>query len=222
MAVDDLAAAVTDAWLVVEAVPERPELKRTVFGQLDRIAPVDAILASNSSSYPSSDLIDQVSEAGRARVVNTHYYLPPTRNAVEVMSCGMTDQAVIDTLLNVLPTYGLFPFHVRKESVGFIFNRVWAAIKRESLEVVAEGVATPEEIDRIFMMTMGAPIGPFRMMDQVGLDVVLDIEEHYAALDPALPIGPRALLREFVSEGRLGAKTSGGFYEDYASPGTGG
>src|SRR5258708_749312 len=97
-----------------------------MFGDLDRLAPEDAILASNSSSYPTSQLIDAVSRPGR--VVNTHYYRGlPELNVVEVMSCGKTTDEVIARLFERLPTYGLLPFHVRKESVGFIFNRICAA-----------------------------------------------------------------------------------------------
>src|SRR5215470_19937716 len=136
-------AAVADTWMVVEAIPERLDLKKKMFGDLDRLAPEDAILASNSSSYPTSEFIDAVSRPGR--VANTHYYggLPEV-NIVEVMSCGKTTDEVIARLFERLPAYGLVPFHVLKESVGFIYNRIWAAIKRESLAVVAEGVSTPE------------------------------------------------------------------------------
>ena len=211
--VESLEDAIVNAWMVVEAVPEILDLKRKIFGDLDRLAPPDVILATNSSSYPSSQIIDLVSNA--TRVVNTHYYMPPETNAVEVMSCGKTDDKVIAELMERLPLYGLVPFHVKKESVGFIFNRIWAALKRESLEVVEEGVSTPAEVDRIFALVLGTRAGPFRWMDEVGLDVVLDIEEHYAAIYPELPVGPRELLKQYVSEGRLGVKTGQGFYTDY-------
>jgi len=212
-AADDITSAVGDAWLVVEAVPERLELKREVFGELDRVAPADAILASNSSSYPTSRFADAVTRPHL--LVNTHFYMPPDRNAVEVMSCGLTDPKVVNLLLAVLPSYGLVPFEVRRESTGFIYNRVWAAIKRESLAVVAEGVSTPEEVDELFRMNLGADRGPFQRMDAVGLDVVLDIEEHYAAEREGLPEGPRRLLREMIAEGRLGVKSGRGFYDGY-------
>ena len=102
----------------------------------------------------------------------------------------------------------IVPFHVRKESVGFIFNRIWAALKRESLEVVKEGVSTPTEVDHIFELVLGGTHGgPFRLMDNVGLDVALDIEEHYAAIHPELPSEPRELLKQYIKEGRLGLKT---------------
>ncbi|MFQ6145931.1 3-hydroxyacyl-CoA dehydrogenase family protein [Streptomyces seoulensis] len=212
-AVTDLAEAVANAWLVVEAVPERLELKRRIFADLDKAATADAILASNSSSYPTSRFIDRV--AHPERVVNMHFYMPPQQSAVDLMSCGRTDRDVLDFLLRELPRYGVHPFEARRESTGFIFNRIWAAIKRESLAVVAEGVSTPQEVDRMWQINTGLRSGPFRQMDKVGLDVVLDIENHYAEENPALPTGPRALLRRNVDAGHLGVKSGRGFYDDY-------
>jgi 3-hydroxybutyryl-CoA dehydrogenase len=202
-------------------IPEKLDLKKKIFGELDKLAPADAILASNSSSFPASQFINEVSEAGKSRVVNTHFYMPPTQKAVEVMSCGFTDEVVIDTLMDTFPGYGgLTPFFVHKESVGFIFNRVWAAIKRECLNVVATGVSTPQDIDNIFLVNTGSPMGPFKEMDMVGLDVILAIEEHYAELTPSLPAGPRELLKKYIAEGRLGVKSGKGFYEGYADAAT--
>ncbi len=209
----DLAEAVTNAWLVVEAIPERLELKMEIFGQLDKLAATDAILASNSSSYASHLFVDEV--AHPERVLNIHFYMPPKQNAVDVMSCGKTDRDVLDFVLATLPQFGLYPFEARRESTGFIFNRVWAAVKRECLEVVAEGVSTPQEVDRMFQINTGSAAGPFRMMDLVGLDVVLDIEEHYCAEHPEYPEGPRRLLRSYLQQGRLGVKSGAGFYDDY-------
>ena len=207
----NLGEAVRGAWMVIEAVPEKLDLKREVFGQLDELADADAILASNSSSIPTSQMIDRVSHPGR--VLNTHYQQPPELNSVELMSCGKTDAGVIDGLMQKIPQYGLVPFRVRRESDGFIFNRVWAAIKRECLMVVEEGVASPEDVDGMWDIFTAAGIPPFRLMDQVGLDVVLNIEEHYASVRPGLPEGPRTLLSRLVDEGRLGVKTGRGFYE---------
>jgi 3-hydroxybutyryl-CoA dehydrogenase len=209
----DLAAAVTDAWLVVESLPERLELKREVFAELDRLTALDAILASNSSSYPTSKLVDAVTAPHR--VLNMHFFMPPYVTAVELMSSGHTDPSIIERLMGVLPRFGLTPFEARRESVGFIYNRIWAAIKRESLAVAAEGVATPQEIDRLFAMVLGTESGPFRMMDRVGLDIALDIENHYAAERPGLPESPRRLLEQYIADGRLGIKSGRGFYDDY-------
>ncbi len=209
----DLGDAVRTAWLVIEAVPERLELKRQVFGQLDELSAADAILASNSSSYASRMFLDKVHRP--ERVLNIHFYMPPKQNAVDVMSCGETDRDIIDFVVATLPRFGFYPFEARRESTGFIFNRVWAAVKRESLEVVAEGVSTPKEVDRMFEINTGSAAGPFRMMDRVGLDVVLDIEEHYCAEHPEYPEGPRKVLRAYVQQGRLGVKSGAGFYDDY-------
>jgi 3-hydroxybutyryl-CoA dehydrogenase len=206
----DLAQAVAGAWMVIESVPEDLELKRRVMGQLDGLAESEAILASNSSSLPAQ-MLDGVQH--RWRVLNTHYQQPPELNAVELMSCGETDDGVIPALMGKLPEYGLVPFGVRRESDGFILNRIWGSIKRECLMVVAEEVATPEDVDAMWSIFTSAGIPPFRLMDRVGLDVVLAIEEHDASVRPALPDGPRRLLKEYIDRGRLGVKTDGGFYD---------
>jgi 3-hydroxybutyryl-CoA dehydrogenase len=213
-AFDDLGEAVRGAWMVIEAVPERIDLKRKVFAQLDELADEDAILASNSSSLPTSQFVQDVKHP--ERVLNTHYQQPPELNSVELMSNGQTDESLIDALMKKIPQYGLVPFRVRRESDGFIFNRVWAAIKRECLMVVAAGVATPEDVDGMWKIFTKPGIPPFRLMDRVGLDVVLNIEEHYASVRPGLPEEPRKLLREYIDEGRLGVKSGRGFYDDYS------
>ena len=211
-----LADAVAGAWLVIESIPEQLELKRSLFAQLEAAAPRDAILASNSSSYPSRLIVEGLSTTDR--MLNAHFYMPPTQVAVDVMSCGDTSQEVLDFVLATFPEYGVRPFLVRSESIGFIFNRIWAAIKRESLAVVAEGVSTPEDVDEMFKLTLLTDFGPFRAMDQVGLDVVYDIEEHYAQENPTLPTGPRELLRRYLDAGKLGVKSGDGFYADYPKP----
>jgi 3-hydroxybutyryl-CoA dehydrogenase len=142
--------------------------------------------------------------------------MPPELPIVELMSCGKTDPAIIDFLMERLPLYGLAPFRVQRESVGFIFNRIWAAIKRESLSVVEEGVAELEDIDRMWDLFTAHQPAPFRLMDRVGLDVVLAIEEHYAAVRNDVPEGPRKLLQRYVDGGRLGVKSGRGFYDDYS------
>jgi 3-hydroxybutyryl-CoA dehydrogenase len=210
-----LEEALDDAWLVVESVPEKLEIKRATWDQIDQAAPPDTIFGTNSSSYPSRLMAGSVRD--KARLCNTHFYMPPEVNAVDLMSDGQTDRELLDTLLTVLPEFGVFPFEARKECTGFIFNRIWAAIKRESLAVVAEGVAAPEDVDGMFKVNWGVPAGPFQMMDLVGLDVVLDIENHYAEEFPHLPKHVRELLQSYVDAGKLGVKTGEGFYT-YAQP----
>jgi 3-hydroxybutyryl-CoA dehydrogenase len=209
-AASSLEEALDGAWLAVESVPEKLDVKKATWEQIDRAAPPYTIFATNSSSFPSRLMADSVRD--KTRLCNMHFYMPPEVNAADLMSDGHTDRSLIDTLLTVLPQFGVHPFEARKESTGFIFNRIWAAIKRESLAVVAEGVARPEDVDGMFKINWGVPAGPFQMMDLVGLDVVLDIENHYAAENPHLPEHVRELLRSYVSAGKLGVKTGEGFY----------
>jgi len=205
-----LEEALDDAWLVVESVPEKLEIKIATWDQIDQAAPPDTIFGTNSSSYPSRLMAGSVRD--KTRLCNTHFYMPPEVNGVDLMSDGETDRGLLDTLLTVLPEFGVHPFEARKECTGFIFNRIWAAIKRESLAVVAEGVARPEDVDGLFKVNWGVPAGPFQMMDLVGLDVVLDIENHYAEEFPHLPKHVREFLQFYVDAGKLGVKTGEGFY----------
>jgi 3-hydroxybutyryl-CoA dehydrogenase len=205
-----LEEALDGTWLAVESVPEKLEIKIPLWGEIDRAAPPDTIFATNSSSYPSRLMAENVRD--KTRLCNTHFYMPPQFNALDLMSDGQTERGLLDTLLAVLPEFGVHPFEARKECTGFIFNRVWAAIKRECVAVVAEGVARPEDVDGMFKVNWGVPAGPFQMMDIVGLDVVLDIENHYVEEFPNLPKGPRDLLQEYVDAGKLGLKSGEGFY----------
>ena len=210
-----LEEALDDAWLVVESVPEKLELKIAAWDQIDQAAPPDTIFATNSSSYPSRLMAGSVRD--KTRLCNTHFYMPPEVNALDLMSDGETDRGLLDTLLAVLPEFGVYPFEARRECTGFIFNRIWAAIKRESLAVVAEGVARPEDVDGMYKLNLGAPAGPFQIMDLVGLDVALDIENHYLEEFPQLPKNSRDLLQSYVDAGKLGVKTGEGFYT-YPNP----
>jgi 3-hydroxybutyryl-CoA dehydrogenase len=210
-ATGSLEEALDGAWIVVESVPEKLEIKIPLWGEIDRAAAPDTIFASNSSSFPSRLMAENVRD--KTRLCNTHFYMPPQFNALDLMSDGQTDRGLLDTLLAVLPEFGIHPFEARKECTGFIFNRVWAAIKRESLAVVAEGVARPEDVDGMFKVNWGVPAGPFQLMDLVGLDVVLDIENNYAAEFSHLPQSVRDLLQQYVDAGKLGVKTGQGFYD---------
>ncbi|MGB9226095.1 3-hydroxyacyl-CoA dehydrogenase family protein [Mycobacterium sp.] len=209
-AAGSLEEALDDAWLVIESVPEKLEIKIATWDQIDQAAPPDTIFGTNSSSFPSRLMAENVRD--KTRLCNTHFYMPPEINALDLMSDGETDRGLLDTLLAVLPEFGVYPFEARKECTGFIFNRIWAAIKRESLAVVAEGVARPEDVDGMFKINFGLQAGPFQMMDLVGLDVALDIENHYCDEFSHLPRNSRDLLQSYVDAGKLGIKTGEGFY----------
>ncbi len=213
---ESLSDAVNGCWYVLEAVPERLEIKRALFGELSQLVPSDTILATNSSSFKSRHLVDVT--AHPQRLMNNHFYnVPWKRSAVEIMSCGQTDPNLMSQVADFLRQCDLVPIVAQAESTGFIFNRVWHAVKRESLKVVAEGVATPEDVDRLWCLSMEADIGPFAMMDRVGLDVVLDIERHYAAESGNADDAPPQFLVDMVEHGELGRKTGRGFYS-YPKP----
>ena len=171
-----------------------------------------AILTTNSSSLPSSQIAPAVEDPGR--FLNTHFFAPVwSRPMVELMGCGATRPEVMEAVERFGKSLGLVVAVVRGDSKGFIINRVWRAVKRESLRVVDEGHADPADVDRLWMLFFGTPYGPFGIMDMVGLDVVADIETSYqrVATDPADQ--PSAMLREKLKDGELGEKTGRGFYQ---------
>ncbi len=213
----DFAAATRAVDLVIEAAPEQLELKRQVFAQLDRALPPEAIIATNSSSIRVS-LLEDATERPE-RVANFHFYLPVwERTMVEVGGGTETLDEALDALSAFARRIGIMPLRVRRESTGFIFNRVWRAIKKEVMTVADSGVASVEDLDRAWIIMYGRQrLPPFAQMDQIGLDVIRDIELHYAeeSGDPADL--PPAILTEKVERGDLGAKSGRGFYS-YPDP----
>jgi 3-hydroxybutyryl-CoA dehydrogenase len=207
----DLGASVGNVDLVIEAVPERLDLKRGVFEDLDRFCPPPTILATNSSSIRISHIEDATGRPDR--VLNAHFY-PPVWHVpmVELMRGSATSEQTVGRVGRFARSVGLTPLMVQKESTGFLFNRVWRAIKRETLHLVDEGVASVDDVDRAWMILWGMPIGPFGLMDMVGLDVVLDIEQVYHAESGDPRDAPPRLLTDKVAAGELGVKAGRGFY----------
>lgn len=216
-----LGEAVQGADIVIEAVREDLETKRTLFTELSRLAP-DAILTTNSSSLPSSQIAMAVEDPGR--FLNTHFFAPIwSRPMLELMSCGETRPDVLEAVRSFGTSLGLVTAVVRGDSKGFIINRVWRAVKRESLRVVDEGHADPADVDRLWMLFFGTPFGPFGVMDMVGLDVVADIETSYQNVTSDPTDRPSTILQGKVASGELGEKSGQGFYAhpdpEYLRPG---
>jgi 3-hydroxybutyryl-CoA dehydrogenase len=208
---DDLAEAVEGVALVIEAVPERLDLKREVFAQLDEVCDDATILATNSSSIRISKIEDATGRLDK--VLNTHFYNTPwKRSIVELMRGTGTSDETLERVRLFMVSIGITPLMVLKESTGFIFNRVWRAIKRECLHLVDQGVSSFQDVDRAWMTLYETPYGPFGMMDGVGLDVVRDIERVYYEESGAERDAPPRLLLEMIERGELGVKTGKGFY----------
>ncbi|MCY4061772.1 MAG: 3-hydroxyacyl-CoA dehydrogenase family protein [Chloroflexi bacterium] len=207
-----LAAALADADLAIEAAPERMALKREIFAQLDRLLTADAILATNSSSIRVSTLEDATERP--ERVANLHFYLPVWDSPmVEIGGGSCTLPEVLDALTAFARAIRILPLRVQKESTGFVFNRVWRAVKKEAMRVADSGVASIEDIDRAWMIKFGREKPPpFAQMDRIGLDVIRDIELLYAAESGDPDDMPKPILTERVERGDLGVKSGRGFY----------
>ena len=197
--------------LVIEAAVEDLDVKREIFRRLDERCPAPTILATNSSSIK----ISAIESATRRpdRVLNLHFYNPVwQRPVVELMRGSATSDETIPTVRSFARSIGVTPLVVQKESTGFLFNRVWRAIKRECLHLVDEGVASFEDVDRAWMIAFGLPMGPFGIMDRIGLDVVRDIEMTYYRESGNPSDAPPKLLLDKIERGELGVKTGKGFY----------
>ncbi|MEO1995772.1 MAG: 3-hydroxyacyl-CoA dehydrogenase NAD-binding domain-containing protein [Planctomycetaceae bacterium] len=208
---DCLEQAVREADLVIEAVPEDLSVKCDVFQQLDALCPEHTILASNSSSIR----IARIESATRRtdRVLNTHFVQPIWKHPfVELMPGTQTTEDTLQSVHACMQEIGVIPVRVRKQSTGFIYNRIWRAVKKEALRVVDSGVATIEDVDRTWMMQMETSMGPFAMMDVVGLDVVRDIEMVYFQESGDPSDAPPKVLLDKITQGELGVKTGKGFY----------
>jgi len=218
----DLVDAVQGAGIVLEAVVERLDVKRDVFKRLDELCAPSVLLATNSSSIKVSHIEDATQHPGR--LLNIHFYSYPWRRRIlELMRGTHTTDEAMEAARQFSRSIGVRPLMVLKESTGFIFNRVWRAIKKECLRVVDEGVASFEDVDRAWMSLYGTGIGPFGMMDRVGLDVVRDIELVYYGESGDPSDKPPKVLLDKIDRGELGVKTGKGFYTypnpDYWKPG---
>ncbi|MBD3206143.1 3-hydroxyacyl-CoA dehydrogenase family protein [Candidatus Bathyarchaeota archaeon] len=202
--------------IVIEAVVEDLEVKRSVFKELETIFSPETIIATNSSSIRVSKIEKGMDHP--ERVLNMHFYSYPWRTRiVEIMKGKHTADGVVKKAVEFSRSINVTPLMVQKESTGFIFNRIWRAIKKETLTVVDDKIASHEDVDRAWMSLYGTTAGPFGMMDRVGLDVVRDIElVYYNESGDPKDLPPKILL-EKINKGELGVKTGKGFY-DYPDP----
>ncbi|HEX2093868.1 MAG TPA: 3-hydroxyacyl-CoA dehydrogenase family protein [Longimicrobiaceae bacterium] len=206
----DLRDAVNDADLVIEAVPERIEIKLQIFGDVDRHAPSHAVLGTNTSSLS----VSRIAEATRRpeRVVGLHFFNPVhIMRLLEVVRGRATSQEVVDAALGFARRIGKEPIVVT-DTPGFASSRLGVVLGLEAMRMVEQGVASPEDIDRAMELGYNHPMGPLKLTDLVGLDVRLGIAEYLHAELGGEQYRPPEILRRMVSEGKLGKKSGEGFY----------
>jgi len=209
----DLYEAVKDVDLVVETVTEDLNLKVRIFAQLDQSTPKHAILVSNSSTFPITWIVDKVSEERRAKCANLHFMNPVgASKIVEVVKGTYTSDETIQVLEALVRKLGKKPIVLKKETPGFIINRVLGAILRESYRLLEEGVASAEEIDEALKLGLWLPMGPFRLSDLIGIDVIYYSMKSTYDLFKLEYLRPPNFLKEMVERGELGMKTKKGFY----------
>jgi 3-hydroxybutyryl-CoA dehydrogenase len=206
---DDLAAACSGTDCVIEAVPEKIELKREIFAAVDRASPSHALLASNTSSLPVAEISKAVADP--SRVVGMHFFNPVhVMKLVEVVRhAGSSDDAVARAV-GLAERFGKTPITVT-DSPGFASSRLGIVIGLEAMRMVEQGVASPADIDTAMKLGYGHPMGPLELTDLVGLDVRLGIADYLAkAIGPGFE--PPRVLRDKVAAGKLGKKSGEGFY----------
>ncbi len=206
----DVGDAVKDADFIIEAAPEIMDIKKKLFEELDKLTPKHAVLASNTSNMSITDI---ASVTGRPEnVVGMHFFNPAVlMNLVEVIKGDKTSEETMQLTYDLATKMNKVPVRVEKDSVGFIFNRVNAPASILLGAIVERGLATPEEIDAR-MKKIGMPMGPYELMDYVGLDVA-----YHGALYLAERLSPEYMppkwLKEKIDAGDLGKKTGKGVYD---------
>ncbi|KAI8851300.1 3-hydroxyacyl-CoA dehydrogenase [Chytridium lagenaria] len=211
----DAATAVKSTDLVVEAIVENLATKQTLFKHLDGVAPQSTIFASNTSSLPIGDIASVTQR--KDRFAGLHYFNPvPQMKLVEIIRTDDTSNEVYQSLVELSKTMGKVPVAC-KDTPGFIVNRLLVPYMMEALRIVERGDATKEDVDVAMKLGAGYPMGPFELMDYVGLDTVKFITDGWYKSGKGLVgdklVGPSELLNETVSGKNLGRKSGKGFYD---------
>jgi 3-hydroxybutyryl-CoA dehydrogenase len=208
----DLKEAVTDADYVIEAVVEVLETKRKLFAELDRFAPAQAILASNSSRIVSSSIADATKRP--SKIINLHFFNPAlVMKLVEVVKGPHVSDETADISLRLCSKLDKVPVLIKKEVDGFLLNRIFRVITREALWMMEMGIASAEDIDKACVYGAGHPMGPFRLMDLTGIDLnyIMAIERFKRTGDFSdLPVP--SVVEKYIQE-HYGEKTGKGWYD---------
>lgn len=212
----DLEKAATDADIVSESVPEDPVLKGRVFAQLNNACPAHTLFTTNTSTLLPSEFAEQTGRPDK--LVALHFHDIRTTNIVDVMPHPGTSPEATRLVIEFAKKIGQNPIVLQKENAGYVFNTMLSALLDAAQTLAANGVADIEDIDRAWMGILHMPMGPFAMMDSIGLETVWKVTENMAKKnnDPQL-VKNAAFIKSYVDKGMLGQKTAQGFYS-YPNP----
>lgn len=204
----DLAEAVADADLVIEAVPEVLEIKRDLYTRLSKVAPAKTIFATNSSTLLPSAIKDFTGRPGKFLAL--HFAnLIWKHNVVEVMGTTETDASVIETCMTFAPKIGMVPVAIHKEKAGYIMNTLSVPFLRAALELVVDGYAEPADVDKVWRISNGVPYGPFQVLDIVGMNTPYNVFGHS---DEKGRLIADWIKQNYIDKGKLGLSSGEGFY----------
>ncbi|PCD01431.1 3-hydroxyacyl-CoA dehydrogenase [Halopseudomonas pelagia] len=213
----DLAASVEQADLVIEAIPEVLEVKQGFYEHLSRVARKEAIFASNSSTFIPSQLIDHTDRP--EKYLHLHFANDISKlNVAEVMKHPGTSSEVFDEVIEFAKAIAMVPIPIHKEQPGYVLNTLLVPFLRAALELVVDGVAEPETVDKTWMISSRAPLGPFGFLDMIGPNTPYNLNKAYAeAGDEGAARIAEWLKREFLDKGRMGKQNGKGIYT-YPNP----
>lgn len=208
----DLGEALAGAQFIFECAPEKLDLKREIFAQIEKVAPPEAVIASNTSVMPIGSIVGDL--ATRSRMLGTHWWNPPFLvPLVEVVGTPDTEVRHIESMMALLAAAGKTPVRVMKDVAGFVGNRLQHALWREAIALVAEGICDARTVDTVIKASFGrrlAVLGPLENSDLIGTELTLDIHK---TIIPALnnAAGPSPYLDQLMAEGKFGVKSGEGF-----------
>ncbi|MGW4480393.1 3-hydroxyacyl-CoA dehydrogenase [Rhodococcus triatomae] len=205
----DLRGAVQDADLVIEAIPEDLELKRATYTELGEVAPAKTIFATNSSTLLPSDLKGFTGRPEKFLALHfaNHVWV---QNTAEVMGTDSTDPAVYQRVVDFATAIGMVPIEIRKEKAGYVLNSLLVPFLSAAGELLVDGIADPETVDKTWRIGTGAPLGPFQIYDIVGLTTAYNIS---AAGDETQQRFAKHIKENYIDQGKLGVATGEGFYK---------